>query len=211
MEEKIIQYLREHFQPEAIIVHGSRASGRATPHSDWDMVLISDQNHKGVKTCLFGNEALDLRIIHSPSEITTLSEKYVPALAKGKILYDSSKSLGAKLIEEAKKMAAPGPGTFMDTMYEAQKMYMIRTLARFRDNVHNPIVFTYRFGIFYERMFRFWFEHREEWSMSVHDAIPYIQEQDPEMWKLIQEITEETSLTQKTEITEKIVRHLFSR
>lgn len=211
MEDHIVEYLHEQCQPEAMILHGSRASGRATMHSDWDLVLLCDKKHEGVKTCMFEDQALDLRIISSPADIHTLSEKYIPALAKGRILYDSSKALGEALVKSAQELSLKGPGLFTDAHYDVQKMYMMRTLGRFRDNVHNPVVFTYRFGIFYERMFRFWFEHREEWSMSVHDAVSYISEKDPLMWQLIMDITEETSLERKTHIAENIVRHLFQK
>lgn len=211
MEAQIIQYLHTTFQPEAIILHGSRASGRATKHSDWDLVLICPKQEHSVHTTIFNGEALDMRIITSPTDLSKLSTKYAPAITKGKILYDSEKLFEKELIHIAIEISKDGPGKYNEESYQSQKMYINRTLGRLHDHTENPVLFTYRYSIFFERIFRFWFEQREEWSMSIHDAIPYIQEHDPFMWTLLENITNESSLHKKTLIAKKIAKHLFPR
>jgi len=40
MQEIITSHLIETYEPDAIILHGSRARGKAREHSDWDFILL---------------------------------------------------------------------------------------------------------------------------------------------------------------------------
>ena len=39
-QNQIVEYLRENYKPDAIVLHGSRATGMQRPHSDWDIILL---------------------------------------------------------------------------------------------------------------------------------------------------------------------------
>ncbi len=59
-KEKLITYLKEIYNPVAIVLAGSRASGTFSPTSDWDVYVFSDQKFEwGFDT--FEGEAMDMQ------------------------------------------------------------------------------------------------------------------------------------------------------
>ena len=61
-EEKLVEYLVAKYDPLAIILHGSRASGTNRPHSDWDLVLLVDKDTPTEQVLVDGS-AIDIEAL----------------------------------------------------------------------------------------------------------------------------------------------------
>jgi predicted nucleotidyltransferase len=55
-KDKIATYLKDKYDPEALILHGSRAAGQATEHSDWDIFMLDTQELPNETSRKFGAE-----------------------------------------------------------------------------------------------------------------------------------------------------------
>ena len=54
MKEKLVEYLKEKYNPVAIVLHGSRANGNAREHSDWDFVVFTTSDMNPYREVVFG-------------------------------------------------------------------------------------------------------------------------------------------------------------
>lgn len=54
--DTLIADLYEKYNPEAIILHGSHASGNAKEHSDWDVFVLLNDIHKKVSTYVLNGQ-----------------------------------------------------------------------------------------------------------------------------------------------------------
>jgi predicted nucleotidyltransferase len=66
----IRQYLQRTYQPKAILLHGSRLRGDAMPHSDWDLLLVTD-NPAAITPHTYEGYTLDLTGIKPSTTIVT--------------------------------------------------------------------------------------------------------------------------------------------
>ena len=99
MEEKLIQYIREKYNPVAILIHGSRASGYARAHSDWDFATIVDKDTQTEREIVDG-ENIEVAVLKLPFDEENIKDKWL-SLRKNniKVLFDPQNITG-KIIEK---------------------------------------------------------------------------------------------------------------
>lgn len=85
--EKIIGYIKEKYQPHAIIIYGSFADGSANEHSDFDALVIADRDKTHDASVIDG---IILDVFIYPTD--TFRSEYDPAefiqVCHGKIVLD---------------------------------------------------------------------------------------------------------------------------
>jgi hypothetical protein len=87
-EEKLTQYIKEKYNPLAIILHGSRANGRDREHSDWDFLIITEKDMNPHGELVDGNKIDYHQLVHPIPEGKGLSFMY--RVENSKILFDTN-------------------------------------------------------------------------------------------------------------------------
>lgn len=180
MEEKIIEYLRKKYSPSAIILHGSRAIGKAREHSDWDFLmlfhelpkppdfreLVDDQNI----------EVISLKVdISGENVINEMGTK----LQNARVVFDEENH-GERVLNAAKSHYTKG-FSWPDTWPKGPKLFMASKIDGMNDYVDEPEIFQKYLGTFYERALNYWYQVlHKKFSQPVYLAVEKIRENDPE-------------------------------
>ncbi len=54
MEQKIVDYILQKYNPVGLVLHGSRATGHAVADSDWDFIIFTREKKNLHREVLFG-------------------------------------------------------------------------------------------------------------------------------------------------------------
>lgn len=206
-EEKLKSYLLDKYHPLAIILHGSRASGKNRPHSDWDVNVVVNQDTPTEQTILDG-DAIDVEAIRMDVSDDALMDRVGNNFHSAKILFDID-GVGENLVRRAQALAEKGR-VLSPEEYQSRKSFLFRLINRLVDaGESNPIVFDYQLSKFLQRAVNYSFEVDGRWSKSIYDAVSDIESKNPELFKELSLITSNISDTEKTECAERIYKIIF--
>ncbi len=207
MEQKIAEYLKSKYNPLAVILHGSRATGKNRPNSDWDIVVLVDHEVLAVQE-MFDGEAIDVEAVKMPLSDKQILDNFANHLNNARLLFDNKDRIGAQLIEKSRLLASMGRELSEDE-YTSKKSFAYRLLGRLESFVENDGPFFYHLGNFYQRALRYWFELKKEWSMPVYEALPEIARRDSEYYKHLTVIYSNVSNKIKLESARWLRERLF--
>lgn len=189
MEEKIADYLKSEYSeynPQAMLLVGSRASGHQSKGSDWDLYVLGPDKHRGI-FFEWNGELLDVSFKELPAEDGTLTNPYKP-LWPVKILLDSTAGVLNKVLQNTKAEYDKGPLIAYaegceDRLRKLQRgVHKIRKYENDRQVQFHYLTYNYHFLI------RSWFEQHNLWPLPPREALPYIQEHDEDFWDLLNNI-----------------------
>lgn len=205
----IVEHIQRKYQPEAIILHGSRATGKNHEQSDWDIyMLVSDvKEERTAKTELWQEESIDLDVIRLPINDEKLLDTFGSTLLTPKIVYDP-KGVAAALIKKAQVLYAKGR-TLTTGGREEEKRHLERLVRRMRDTTEEPGVFFYHLTTFYRAAIDYWFDVHGEWSRPIYEALPLIRSKDPTFLKELAILWNEGISAEKVAAAERVQLHLF--
>lgn len=210
IQSNILQFLKEKYAPEIVILHGSRAAGKNRPDSDWDIFVFTSLDIKG-GTEQFMGEQLDVQTVYMPVKIEEFVDNYGYVLHNAKILLDNEEEFGRKILEEAVQMYSLGK-KLTETELTNRTNYMSRILSRMSGSTEKPELFLLYLGYFYEKSLQYWFELKGKFSKPVYAAIPEIQEADPEYYALLEVLfSGHSTNAEKFLAAEKINQILFGK
>ncbi len=212
IEQKIVEYIKEKYNPVGIILHGSRARGDAGKNSDWDLlVLVMDDFEQVSYGGEIDGQAIDPKIVKAPimEDFFKKHNYLVPALSGGKILFDINEN-ALSTINFAKKLYDKGMDlSALET--ENRRQFMLRSLGRLTDSLENDELFSYRLGNdFTSRAIDWWFMIlNNKWSESARIALETIKKDDPEYFSWIEIILGNKDSHSKLSASESIYKKLF--
>jgi len=204
--DHIANHLKEKYSPVAIILHGSRASGKSKPNSDWDFYVFVNEKVNG-GTEVFEGENLDVSIQYLPID-DELIDTFGNTLLNAKILLDSPDGIAKKLIEEINLQYINGR-KLTEREYLNRNNRMQRVLNRLKDNLKDDMIFFYHLGTFYEITIRYWFELKAEWTKPIYEALPHIKENDEEYFNLLADLVNSHKNESKIKSAVRIYDKLF--
>ena len=185
MEEKIMQHLRETYDPVAIILHGSRASGHERPHSDWDFSLMHSQ---GVGLPDDGrSEVLGENIEYSHHEypVKDVMNEFGIKLQNARVMYEKNTE-GTEILEMA-QIAYRELSTWTDKQRYNHSLWMKGRVTGMEDTVEQPLLFEKYAADFYHRITNYWYwTVRDSHSLPIYLALEEIKEKDPEYFVCIE-------------------------
>ena len=206
MEREIAEYLKQKYDPEAIVLHGSRARGKAADLSDWDIdVFVSSPQEGGTE--IFEGQALDVDVIVLPVHDAVFAERGMVNLKDGKILFENN-SAGTDMIRRAQELYAAGK-KLSERDRENRRIKLWRMLRRLQANAGKNEVFFYHLAAFYPLAIRYWLELKGRWSEPIYVAEEIIQKEDPEYWEYVKVLSESEPNQNKVAAAEKIYLALF--
>lgn len=209
MEQKLVEYFKEKYNPLAIILHGSRARGMSRPQSDWDIFLITDQP----RSLAGGAEVVEGQMLDPEFLTLPLSdadiEKHILKLRNAKILHDTDDQ-GKSLVDRANIKAAEGINLTKEEI-ENSKYFLMRVLTRLEDSIDDPFLFLYRFWRdFAPRAFKYWYEIlNNQYQQPPYVARVEIKEKDPKYYEMIEPLWTSKDNKTKLETARKIFNYIF--
>src|SRR3989344_9589319 len=100
-EKEIANELREKYKPRAIVLHGSRAIGKARPRSDWDVFLLfSGKIPKNMNREVVAGEDVEWKAVLLPVEDAHIQDTFGIQLQYARVLLEESGE-GTELIARA--------------------------------------------------------------------------------------------------------------
>lgn len=208
MESKIIQYLKTEYEPEVILLAGSRAKGRETDKSDWDLFLLGPKKGSGGFVD-FEGQLLDVTFKNWPEENKPLTIPSGP-LWPLRVLLDNSGEKFTKVLAKTQEDFGKGPLA----LYKSGVLERFEKLDSWKSKIEkyadNPLVEFFYAGVFYEFAIRAWFELQDKWSLSPTEALPIIQKEDQVFYDLLNSFVFSTSLD-RPKFTNNILEKLKER
>ena len=207
-EEKLVEYLVAKYDPLAIILHGSRASGTNRPHSDWDLVLLVDKDTPTEQVLVDGS-AIDIEALRPDIDNQKILKEIGGTFHSSKILFDTEK-VGEKFVERVQKLASAG-FRLTSEEYNSRKLFLFRLLNRLVDaGDEHPIEFAYHFGNFLLKAINYSFQVKGQWSKSVYEAIEDIESNNVNLAKELRIAVSNVSNMEKVETAKRIYRLIFN-
>ncbi len=207
MQNSIVEYLKENFRPDSIILHGSRARGKERPHSDWDFILLYRQPTLVKNGRLFvDGQNVEYSVAVLP--INDIFGTFDTKLNKAKVIFDTD-NIGTGLIKDATVYYNIGVH-WDEEKRNAHKLWLGGRIAGMRDNINNPLLFQKYFSDFYGRIFNYWYwlvAHRH--SEPIYIAVDEIKEKDPTYYEIVFALVDgNTTSEKKTALADEIAQYL---
>lgn len=188
MKECITNYLIQKYDPEFIILHGSRATNNERPDSDWDLYVFTTNEDLSGGTEILQDQELDVSLQVLPIKISqeVLVNSFGSTLQNAEILFDKNGE-GQEFLNAAKDLYRQSRN-LSERDIENRKRRFNRVLARLRGSVNDNHIFFYHSASFYPSVIRYWFEFRNEWSMPIYTAVKEIKSKDDEYFDCLNTI-----------------------
>ena len=209
MLETIINYLKEKYNPDAIILHGSRARGMAREHSDWDFIFLynADTNHKNGRE-FFTGQNIEFSVVTLPVQDILYTFSY--KLHKAVVLFERQNE-GTSILDEADTIYTQGVHWTEEKIAD-HKLWFQGRIDGMRDNVDRPEIFFKYFSDMYPRVVNYWyFLKKQTYSEPIYVAVVEIEKEDPVfMASVSQLVNPDSTLEIKVNVAEQIRDKLFT-
>jgi predicted nucleotidyltransferase len=209
-EQSISNYLEEKYNPYVIILHGSRAIGKAREHSDWDIyMLFNNEVPKKSQREEIEGEDVEWKAISLPVDKKKIIDIFGSHLQYAKILFEKE-NIGTVLLNEAKEVYQEGPKLNED-LKRAHKQFMQHKITGMIDDKNDSHMFLKHFERFHTLAFNFWFLIlNNEYPKNYYLAEGIIREKDPTYYQLLEEFVSDThSRDEKIDLAKKLYKSIF--
>ena len=208
MQEELIAHLREKYNPDAIILHGSRARGKEREHSDWDFIFLYN-NATDFKSGreLYQNQNIEFSVHTLP--VQDIESEFSTKLQKAKVLYETAAE-GTTLLSEAISFYEKGVH-WSEGKKNNHKLWLQGRINGMRDNIDNPVLFFKYFADLYPRVFNYWYWFiQEAHSQPIYIAMEEIAEKDPQYSQSMERLASlDISPAEKVSSAAEIYERLF--
>ncbi|OHA92923.1 MAG: hypothetical protein A3D37_01485 [Candidatus Zambryskibacteria bacterium RIFCSPHIGHO2_02_FULL_38_22] len=203
MEELITTYLKEKYNPLAIILYGSRASNKANKDSDWDFVILVENEIEVVIEMIEG-QIVDLDVIKLPVSKDELIKQFDGTLQISKVVFDTN-DIANKLLESIKEVYSKGRNLRAKEL-ENRKNFITRRLNKLESSLENNAMFFFHLGIFFEKAVQYWFEiKKNRWKVAPATALKIVEEEDKNYSDLLGVLYSNLSNQEKLDSARKII------
>tara|TARA_B100000508_G_scaffold60333_2_gene47517 strand:+ start:63380 stop:64018 length:639 start_codon:yes stop_codon:yes gene_type:complete len=207
-KEKIIQHIKETHNPQAIILHGSRAIGKERGNSDWDLYLLYTDTppHFSGREDVEGAD-VEWKAVKAPVKENEILDVFGVQLQFAKVLWEEE-SVGSTALNAARSLYEKGV-TLSKEDKERMEQYLTHKANSLKDDIDTPYMFLRHQYAFFERAINWWFEMRGEYRKPFYVAMPRIKEEDPEYHDLLMKIAGDSPNKEKVWVAEEIAAKLF--
>lgn len=211
MKEKLVEYLKEKYNPVAIVLHGSRANGNAREHSDWDFIIFTREKVHAYRDIQFGAN-FEIKQVILPVTDLWSSLGFLFRKENTEILYDPE-NIVPQLLDSNEAVLEQG-NKFTNEDRAARYSFLMSSLDGMTDYKDNDLAFFRNKADFYDRAVPAWFRFKyEEFRPSDYVALPRIKRDDPEFYELLEMFvtgSHEESIRSGRRITELLFPDLAS-
>lgn len=209
MEQEITDYLVEKFKPEAVLLHGSRATGHAREHSDWDFILLYEFDSE-----LPSNGRLvwhDQNIEYSAhvTPVADVLREFGVKLQHARVVYEVE-SAGSMLLQQAAEVYSQSLG-WSEEERSSHALWMRGRIGGMRDTLDTPVLCEKYAADFYSRITNYWYwAIHDQFAKPIYLALSEIQEVDPEYVALIERFVAGSNEV-KVQVAEEVYQRCFGK
>lgn len=209
MQEEIVKYLKEKYQPAAIILHGSRARGRARVSSDWDFILLHTDTHP-YKT---GREVFkdqNIERVHKMLPVHDILKEFTSKLQGAVVTYEKN-SEGTGFLKEANLLYKEGVNWTKEEISN-HRLWFEGRIEGMKGSISDPVVFEKYFADLYQRVSNYWYWVKQKsYSQPIYVAADEIAQCDPEYYEMMKKLAStDISAAEKVFVAEQIMDYLFT-
>jgi predicted nucleotidyltransferase len=209
MKEKLIQFIKDKYDPVAIILHGSRANGHERAHSDWDFIIFTKSNVNPHRDIQFG-ENFEIKQVILPASDDELQKDSLAFLLRNEnqdVVYDPE-GITPDLLTRSEEILKKG-NNFGEVSRRARFAFLKSALDGMKDYKDNPMIFFSKKFDFYDRAVPAWFRFlHKEFKPSDYLALPRINHDDPEFFNMLENFVR-SSPEESIVLGQDIIDHLF--
>lgn len=208
MLNTIVNFLQKEFQPDAIILHGSRARCMERARSDWDFVLLYEEGKPMPTNGRRLYDGQNIEFVVSSVPVVSVVDIFDTKLRGAKVVYENS-GIATALLDQASKEYEQGLSWNNDKK-AAHKLWIEGRIDGMRDCVDQPLLFHKYFADFYGRVFNYWYWiKKNDNSQPIYIALEDLKREDPGYLALVEDLFKQQPLEAKVEVCERIKSHLF--
>lgn len=197
IEAQILEWLRSKWNPEVVLIGGSRATLDHSPESDWDLYLIGRYPSRTSWSEIFCNEHIDVEFV--PIEtisdgVLRVAQRPVRAL---RVLLENAAGLGSSLVTstaEAFKLAPPPLSPDEQLRRQAE---MMRLTAKLVAHGSDPEACFATLAEFHTTALQSWCELTSRWPTAPYRVLPLIRTLDPDLSSALAVIASGKSIADK--------------
>ncbi len=197
LETLITRHLDQKWNPEIILLGGSRAAGQENSNSDWDLFLLGNYPACESYPEQYSEQHLDVQVRPLNEIENQVLKIYYGPVAALRVLKDRADRLGARIVESTKSAYQVGPEAKSQQSLELDRSEMLRFVAKLRSHASDPEACFTTLGFVHRLAIQIWFECQRRWSLPPHKALPIIRKEDPEFAKLLSLIAGDHSMQEK--------------
>lgn len=192
MKEKITQYLIEKYEAKGVILYGSRAMGKESVFSDWDIFIFSDKSEDQIleygEINEYEGQQIDLSIYPTAISDDFVLDTATHPVADAVVLFDSLDGKMTKIIQNSKLAYDKGPKIVTQKQKDLQRKILRKFLNKAESRPEN--VATIYFGVsqFYIFAVRYWFELQGKWPLPFYEALEQIKILDIEYFSNLEKL-----------------------
>lgn len=206
-EQEIVNFLREKYRPQAILLFGSRMDGTAKSDSDWDLFVIEATEGDKISGLLtYKTELLDVTFKEFPDTNEPLTTAIKP-LWPVKVLLDDSNGRMEQVLSINREALKKGPMFLYKEGINRRFNVLLRRqtkIKKYENAMEAQLIFA---GAFLESAVRLWFELQNEWPMPVDKAMPIISKRDSRFGALLNDLCENNT-QKRISLSEELVQKL---
>lgn len=207
MESKLTTYLREKYQPVAIVLHGSRANGMAREHSDWDFVLFTEKDVNPITREIVFGANIEIKQIILPMADDVFIGAFF-RIDNTKVLFDP-RCVASVILTKNDEIYSKG-NQFTEIDKSKRYAFLMSALDGIVDYKDIPLVLFDKKIDFYTRVIDAWFRFmKSEFEISHYYAFPKIKNEDPEFYAMVMDFVSQTKSEDLVNTGNKMIKHIF--
>jgi hypothetical protein len=185
IDQNLLQYLIDKYQPYSIILHGSRLSGNASENSDVDLEIIAE-NPDDISPEIWQGIPLDVTGIAKTDDI--FLAKGIP-LFPTLLLYDTAEGFGQGMIDRTNAAYQAGPEPLSASEISSKMNFLSRMYYRLKTRQGEPLLLQrYYIAETYQRLIRYYFEVNQKWTQTIYLALPDIRNEAPTFHEILEKL-----------------------
>ena len=186
-EKDVLDHVQSKFNPDVILLGGSRAQGSSRLNSDWDLYLVGDYPDNIRYTQLYKGHDLDIAVYPTDALKNGILRIYYGPVSELKVLKDNIQGDGARIKEATRNAYEAGPGELSPDEREALAYELSRLLDKTEPVLEDALAATFRLAEFYREVIPAWFRMRSIWSLPISQALDGIRSEDSLFAKLLED------------------------
>jgi len=208
MEKQLTDHLLEKYQPIAILLHGSRASGYAREHSDWDFAIIVDKDTQAKREIIDGAN-VEIQVLKLPFRQEDIEKKWLELRSDNVKITHDPQNICPNIIEKVTKYYAK-PMEWTDGEIFGHKAWYRSHLDGMSDYQNDNEMFFRKLGELYTRSIMYWFHFLHNTYMpQVYLSLPRIEKEDPDHYALLKILASNASNEEKIQAGEAIYKRIW--
>lgn len=207
----IVAWVCTQYNPEVVLLGGSRAAGISRPTSDWDLFLCQNSYRERQRVAAQVRDAhVDIELIPwSSIADNTLCIYYGPVSCL-RVLLDTTDKRGQTIVAATAHAYAVGPPALQASERQSRVCQLARLLEKIDAYQYEPLVACLHMSDMLRELIVCWFSLHDLWSVPFHQAVPYLRLHDPLFATLLMTIASGTTLVQRKEACDHAYQHLFA-